>query len=174
MLVILCWLFHHLTLATATSTIILWVMVRGLIQPLAGMPAQTAALVEIPTQLVGRASALTNIIGRVAGSFGIAVLTSVLNTRQVLHGNWLSWSVNPTNPVAMGALARAGEMMGGGTKGHSMALAFLQRTVAQAASVDAIDDVFRITAIFAVVAVIPAFFLKKAKTGAAREGGTVE
>jgi len=174
LLILVSWLFHYLTLATATSTIILWMMLRGFVMPLANMPAQTAALVEIPTQLVGRASALTNIIGRVAGSFGIAVLTSVLNTRQILHGNWLAWGVNPANPAATGALAGASQMMGGGAKGHSMALAFLQGTVTQTAFVDAIDDAFLITAIFTVVAVIPAFFLKKGKSGAKRGEAVAE
>jgi hypothetical protein len=144
-------------------TIILWTMLRGLVMPLANMPAQTAALVEIPTQLVGRASALTNIIGRVAGSFGIAVLTSVLTTRQVLHGQWLAWTVNPANPAAMSALTHAGSLMGGGAKGRGMALAFLQGMAAKTGFVNAIDDVFLITAIVTVVAVIPAFFLKKGK-----------
>src|SRR5271157_2314186 len=163
MLIFVSWLFHYLNLATATMTIILWTMLRGFVMPLANMPAQTAALVEIPTQLVGRASALTNIIGRVAGSFGIAVLTSVLTTRQVLHGQWLAWTVNPANPAAMGALAHAGSLMGGGANGRGMALAFLQGMAAKTGFVNAIDDVFLITAFVTVVAVIPAFFLKKGK-----------
>jgi EmrB/QacA subfamily drug resistance transporter len=174
MLIFTSWIFHYLTFATSTSTIILWVMLRGVVMPLANMPAQTAALVEIPSELVGRASALTNIIGRVAGSFGIAVLTSVLNTRQTLHANWLAWDVNPANPTAMGALAGASQMMGGGARGHSMGLAFLQGTVRSTAFVDAIDEVFIITAIFTVVAVIPAFFLKKRKASAARKEAVAE
>jgi EmrB/QacA subfamily drug resistance transporter len=174
MLIFTSWIFHYLTLATATSTIILWVMLRGFVMPLANMPAQTAALVEIPNELVGRASALTNIIGRVAGSFGIAVLTAVLNTRQILHGNWLAWSVNPANSTAMNAFAGASQMMGGGARGHSMALAFLQGTVTSTAAVDAIDDVFLITAIFTVVAAIPAFFLKRRKASAARKIAVAE
>ncbi len=167
MLIFVSWLFHYLNLATATMTIILWTMLRGFVMPLANMPAQTAALVEIPTQLVGRASALTNIIGRVAGSFGIAVLTSVLTTRQVLHGQWLAWTVNAANPAAMSALAHAGSLMGGGAKGRGMALAFLQGMAAKTGFVNAIDDVFLITALITVVAVIPAFFLKRGKSRAA-------
>src|SRR5208283_1898517 len=112
LLMFISWLFHYLNLATATATIIAWTMLRGFVMPLANMPAQTAALVDIPTQLVGRASALTNIIGRVSSSFGIAVLTAVLTTRQVLHGAWLTWTVNPANPAAMAALSHAGSMMG--------------------------------------------------------------
>lgn len=174
MLIFSSWLFHYLTLATATSTIVLWVVLRGFVMPLANMAAQTAALVEIPAQLVGRASALTNIIGRVSSSFGIAVLTAVLTSRQILHGNWLAWGVTPANNAARDALTHASQMMGGGAKGHSMALAFLQRTVASTAFVDAIDDVFLITAIFSVLALIPAFFLKKAKTSAARGAAVAE
>jgi MFS family permease len=174
LLILVSWLFHFLTLATATSTIILWTMLRGFVMPLANMPAQTAAMVDIPTQLIGRASSITNIIQRVAGSFGIAVLTAVLNTRQVLHGNWLAWGVNPANPAAMSALAHAEQLMGEGAKGHRMALAFFQGTVNKTAFVDAIDDVFLITAIFTVIAVIPAFLLKKGKAGAARGGAMAE
>ena len=86
--------------------------------PLTMMPAQTAAMVEIPTHLVGRASAITNIIQRVSSSFGIAVLTTVLTTRQALHGNWLAWTVTPANPAAMSALNHAGAVMGGGAQGR--------------------------------------------------------
>jgi hypothetical protein len=138
------------------------------------MPAQTAAMVEIPTQLIGRASAITNIIQRVSSSFGIAVLTAVLTTRQALHGDWLAWTVNPANPAAMGALAHAGALMGGGAKGRGVALAFIQGMATKTAFVDAIDDVFIITALITVVAVIPAFFLKKGKGAAARGGAVAE
>ena len=74
----------------------------------------------------------------------------------------------------MGALAHAGALMGGGAKGRGMALAFLQGMATKTAFVDAIDDVFLITAIFTVVAVIPAFFLKKGKAAAARGGAVAE
>ncbi|MGO9308636.1 MAG: DHA2 family efflux MFS transporter permease subunit [Spirochaetia bacterium] len=174
LLIFISWLFHYLNLATATATIILWTMLRGFVMPLSMMPAQTAAMVEIPTQLIGRASAITNIIQRVSSSFGIAVLTAVLTTRQALHGDWLAWTVNPANPAAMGALAHAGALMGGGAKGRGVALAFLQGMTTKTAFVDAIDDVFIITALITVVAVIPAFFLKKGKVAAARGGAVAE
>jgi EmrB/QacA subfamily drug resistance transporter len=174
LMVFISWLFHYLNLATATGTIIFWTMLRGLVMPLAMMPAQTAAMVEIPTQLVGRASAITNIIQRVSGSFGIALLTSVLTTRQVIHGQWLAWTVNPGNPAAMNALAHAGSLMGGGAKGRGMALAFFQGMATKTGFVNAIDDVFIITAFITVIAIIPALFLKKGAAGAARAGAVAE
>ncbi|MGO9308357.1 MAG: DHA2 family efflux MFS transporter permease subunit [Spirochaetia bacterium] len=174
LLMFISWVFHYLNLATATSTIILWTVLRGLTLPLANMPAQTAAMVDIPTQLIGRASATTNIIQRVSSSFGIAVLTSVLTTRQVLHGNWLAWTVNPANAPAMAALSHAGALMGGGAKGRGIALAFLQGMATKTAFVNAIDDVFIITAIITAFAIVPAFFLKKGRAGASRGGAMAE
>jgi EmrB/QacA subfamily drug resistance transporter len=174
LLIVISWLFHYLNLATATSTIIAWTMLRGFVMPLANMPAQTAAMVEIPTQLIGRASSITNIIQRVSSSFGIAVLTTLLTNRQALHGEWLAWTVNPANPAAMGALSHAGALMGGGAKGLGMALAYLKGMVAKTAFVNAIDDVFIITALITVVAIVPAFFLKKGKAGAARGAAMAE
>jgi len=162
-------LFHNLNLATATSTIIVWVMFRGMVMSLAMMPAQTAALVDIPTELVGRASALTNIISRVASSFGISVLTSILTSRQAFHGARLSWSLSAANPAAASSLAKAGALLGGGARGRTAALAYLQGMVAKAAFVNAIDDVFLITAAFILLALVPALFLKKgAQAGPAR------
>lgn len=155
------YLFHNLNLATATSTIIVWVMFRGMVLAFANMPAQTAALVDIPTELVGRASALTNIISRVSSSFGISVLTSILTSRQAFHEARLSWTLNAANPVAAGSLAKVGALMGGGAQGRGAALAYLQGMVARTAFVNAIDDVFLITAAFTLLALVPALFLKK-------------
>ena len=174
LLVFISWLFHFLNLATATSTIILWTVIRGLVLPLANMPAQTAAMVDIPTELVGRASAMTNIVQRVASSFGIAVLTSVLTTRQVLHGQWLAWTVNPSNPAAMSALAHAGAVMGGGARGRGLALAFLQGQALKTGFVNGIDDVFLITAVITAIAFVPALFLKRPKSGMRPGGAAAE
>ncbi|HET6449673.1 MAG TPA: MFS transporter, partial [Spirochaetia bacterium] len=172
-LIFISWLFHFLNLATATGTIVMWNVLRGLVMPLANMPAQTAAMVDIPTELVGRASAMTNIIQRVASSFGIAVLTSILTTRQTLHGAWLAWTVTPANAAAMGAITRAGALMGGGGRGRGMALAFLEGQAMKTGFVNAIDDVFLITAALTVLALVPAFFLKKGKSGGGGRGAAM-
>ena len=174
LLMVISWIFHYLNLATATGTIVFWTILRGLTMPLAAMPAQTAAMVEIPTEQIGRASALTNIIQRVSSSFGIAVLTTILTTRQALHGEWLAWTVNPGNLAAMGALSHAGAVMGGGVRGKTMALAWIKGMALKTGFVNAIDDVFIITAIITAVAIIPAFFLKKGKAGIGRGAAVAE
>ncbi|HUI72299.1 MAG TPA: DHA2 family efflux MFS transporter permease subunit [Spirochaetia bacterium] len=172
-LTVITFLFRNLNLATATSTVMVWVMLRGLVLPLANMPAQTAAMVDIPTELIGRASSITNIIGRVSSSFGIAVLTSMLTTRQVIHGARLSWTVNPNSPAVMAIINHA-STLGGGGRGKSIALAVLQGMVAKASFVNAIDDVFIVTAAFTLIALVPALFLKKGTNGKARGAAVAE
>jgi EmrB/QacA subfamily drug resistance transporter len=161
LLTFITYTFHNLNLLTATSTIMLWVMVRGVVLAFASMPAQTAALAVIPTELVGRASALYNIINRVSGSFGITVLTSLLTTRQAMHGAHLSWAITLANPTVVSSLAKASSMLGGGTRGRGVALAYIQGIVAKTAFVNAIDDVFIVAAAVTLAALVPALFLKK-------------
>jgi EmrB/QacA subfamily drug resistance transporter len=154
-------LYHNLNLATATVTVMLWTTLRGFVMPLAMMPAQTAAMADIPTELIGRASAITNIVSRISSSLGIAVLTSLLTSRQVFHSAHLSWALNAANPTVTDLLARAGTAMGGGAHGRSMALALLSGMIAKNSFVNAIDDVFIVTAAFTLIALVPALFLKK-------------
>jgi len=79
------YMLRSLDVDTPTSTIYLLLIVRATGMPFAMMPAQTAALSVIPPALIRRASAITNIISRVSASFGIALLTSVMNNRMALH-----------------------------------------------------------------------------------------
>ncbi len=52
---------------------------------LAMMPTQTAGMNAIPRELTGRGTALNSTIKQVSGSFGIAILTTILGHRQAFH-----------------------------------------------------------------------------------------
>ncbi len=165
LLAFLTYQFHNLNLATATGTITLWVMLRGGVMAFANMPAQTAALADIPTELVGRASSITNIISRVSSSFGLAVLTSLLTTRQAFHVARYSWTLNAADPIVTRTVAAVSGALGGGARGRMGALAWLQGQVAKLSFVGAVDDVFVVAAAFTVLALVPAFFLRRGKGG---------
>ncbi len=174
LLAYITFLFRNLNLATATTTVMLWIMFRGFVIPLANMPAQTAAMVDIPTELIGRASALTNIITRVASSFGIAVFTSMLTTRQAIHGARLSWGLTTANPAVTGAISHAAAALGGGARGTRITLTYLYGMVAKLSFVNAIDDVFIVTAAFTLLALVPALFLRRGNGAAPRASGMAE
>ncbi|HET7838973.1 MAG TPA: MFS transporter, partial [Rectinemataceae bacterium] len=161
--------FANLNLATATSTITMWIVFRGMVMAFAMMPAQTASLIDIPTDLISRASSISNIIRSVAGSFGLAILTSILTARQAFHGARLSWTLTLSNPVVADTVSKIAGLAGGGTKGRGLAAAYLFGQVSKTSFVNAIDDVFIVAGMFTFVALVPALFLKskKAQTAAA-------
>jgi EmrB/QacA subfamily drug resistance transporter len=166
------YLFHRLDVTTPLRVIQVWLVLRSVGMALAMGPAQTAALAVIPPELVGRASALTNIISRVSGSFGIAVLTSILNRRQALHGARLAQGITAANPAVEYFFRQAEAYLGGGAAAGSQArtlgLAYLQGLVGQASFVRALEDVFVIMALLVLTALGPSLLLKKG--GAARAG----
>ena len=158
---LLTWVFHFMNLETSTGTIIFWLVLRGGLMSFANMPAQTASMAEIPQHLIGRASALNNIMSRVSSSLGLAVLTSILNNRITTHTVRMSETITAQNHTATAFITHVSAMAGGGAKGAMVAQAYLRGVVAKTAFVRGIDDVFIVAAILIGVGVIPALFLKK-------------
>ena len=162
------YLMHNLNVYTPTSTIVWWLIVRGLGMGLMMMPLQAAGLNAIPTRLVGQASAFSNIIQRVAGSFGIAYLTSYLDGRMAGYTNDLSASITPSHPATVSLLAAIGHQFGAwfpGLQPDVLGSLFLSGMVSQQSFVNGIDDVFLLTTLILIVAFIPVFFLRKTQGG---------
>ena len=157
----LTYTFHNLNLETATGTIMVWTLFRGAVMAFANMPAQTASLVDVPVELIGRASSISNIIRSVASSFGIAWLTSVLTSRQAYYAARYSWTVTASDPTVTQTLQSLGAAFGGGAAGQAGALATIRGLVAQKAFVNGIDDIFIVAAGVALIALIPAFYLRR-------------
>jgi EmrB/QacA subfamily drug resistance transporter len=76
------YLMHAVSLDTPRGLIILWMAIRNLGMGMSLMPVITAALSMVPPEKVSRASAITNIIQRVASALGLAVLGAVLSNHQ--------------------------------------------------------------------------------------------
>jgi EmrB/QacA subfamily drug resistance transporter len=145
--------FGTITLDTSLFTIIVWNTLRGISMGLSMMPSQTAAMADMPLNLVGRASAVTSIVRNVASSFGIAIMTVLLNNRNTFHQTRISDSLNADNPTFTSFLfdhPATGQMA-------------LNSQIAKQSFVFGIQDVFLLTAAITVIAVLPTLFLKRAK-----------
>nr|WP_308637491.1 MDR family MFS transporter [Paenibacillus silvisoli] len=66
--------------------IIWWMIVRNLGIAMVMMPASNAAMEQIPRELVGHASSISNWTRNVFGSFAIAIFTTLLASRSLHHG----------------------------------------------------------------------------------------
>lgn len=86
-----------------TNSFIMWAMVvRNLGIGLANVPSSTASMEEIPVEWSGHATSITNWIRNVLSSLAIAVFTSLLSSRTVMHTSELASSgVSDTESIRL-------------------------------------------------------------------------
>ena len=89
----------------------LWLpqMLRGLAMGALFVPNSTAALRAIPNRDIPRATGIYNLTRQLGAAFGIALLTTLLESRAELHRAALAPHLSPLEPTAMGALDRIAE-----------------------------------------------------------------
>jgi len=141
--------FCNLDINTPTSFIVFWNSVRSVGMGLAMMPIQTALMSEIPQDQVSRASALNNIISRVSGAFGIAILTIFMGERTAYHSAMLSWQIAPDNVIFHSGIP------------FENAMGILGQAIFQTSYVRAMNDVFILTGLVTACAIFSVGLLKK-------------
>jgi predicted MFS family arabinose efflux permease len=139
------YMLHSLTLGTPKSEVVLWMCLRNLGLGLALMPAMTGGLACIPPALVSRASAINNVVQRVASSLGLALLTALLVGQEAQQLADRSALLPATDPGVSGL----GDVVAGGP---ASVLNLYERTQTEVLA-GAIDDLFLITALITVIGV---------------------
>lgn len=149
---------------TPFAVMTLWLTLRGFGMGFCFMPVTTAGMNTVPPHLVGRASALNNVIRQVSSAFGIAMFTTVMQKRQVFHYANITQGIN-LSPADISGVQQgmsgllthfgfAPDVM----QGISMSL--LGRQIFQESMVRAINDCFIISSLLCLLAFFLAFTLK--------------
>lgn len=99
-LAVMTYELHKLTIDTPTHWLTTVLAIRGLGMGLCMMPLTTAGMNTVPMHLIGRASGLGNVIRQIAGSFGIAVMTVIMQQRQTFHASRIADDVSVTSEFA--------------------------------------------------------------------------
>lgn len=153
-----------ITLDTSYTTIIFIMMFRGLGMGMAMMPAQTNGMNSVPRELSGRATALNNTIRQVSGSFGIAILTTILQTRETFHSVRMSESINLTSPTVVNAekafIAMAMKHGLNQTQATTEFLTQVYTSLMQQVAVMGINDALLVATFICLAGVPLAFFIK--------------
>lgn len=157
-----------MSLSTERSQIMLTLIIRGVAMGLLFTPLSALALSEIPREKMAQASGLFNVIRQIGGSFGVAIMGTMLTRRMIYHSAMYGQAVDRTDPVyqnlVRGLQHFAQQAVGGPTAVASMrANALIASHVAQQAFVQAIDDDFLIAAVITFVGLIPIFLLRSRK-----------
>lgn len=125
------------------------------------MPLTTAGMNTIPHFLIGRASALSNLVRQISASFGIALLTYVMLNRQEYHAAWLADTVNWSSPAAAGAMAQIRNILSQAGIDPLGANAIISSLVWREAFISGIADAFIISTIIVAFSIPFTFLLSK-------------
>ncbi|HEX3010871.1 MAG TPA: DHA2 family efflux MFS transporter permease subunit [Syntrophomonadaceae bacterium] len=169
-LVILVWttyMMHTFNAFTSFAVMTLWLAIRGLGMGFCFMPSTTAGMNTVPQALVGRASALNNVIRQVASAFGIAMFTSVLQNRQAFHFANLASTINLNSyeysswQQLFQSIASALGLGYGSIQGISTGM--IAQQAARQSMIMAMDDCFLAAAGMCLIALMLSFFFKGAR-----------
>ncbi len=124
----------------------------------------------VPPHLVGRASALNNVIRQIASAFGIAVFTTVFQTRQVFHFSNLAYSANLNSQeylLMVDKLQGVATNLGlGYGEFQGISTGMVTSQMAKQSMVYAMGDCFLAATAICLVGLGLAFFLKTTKVAA--------
>jgi DHA2 family multidrug resistance protein len=165
---------HFLSLFSETPSVMFTLYLRGLGMGFIFTPLSALSLSEIPREKMAQASGLFNVLRQVGGSFGVAIMGTLLTIRTTFHLSNYGSSVDQSSPVVKNVLHDLKffslQSAGGDASLTSMrAQALLVYHVSQQAFVSAIDDDFFLAAIITIICIVPVIFLKKIKKKAKAE-----
>ena len=129
---------------------------RGVTTVMMFLPLSLATLGPLPLEAVGAGSGFYNLTRQLGGTFGIAVLTVVLDHQRAVHRAVLVEHLSGTNPLVQERLAGVqawliGESSGGRFDDQGLALLSLQ--VDRQAALLAFGDVFRVVGLVFLLAI---------------------
>jgi EmrB/QacA subfamily drug resistance transporter len=146
--------------------------IRGLGIGLCMMTLSTVGMNALPRQSISNGSSLSNVLRQVMSSFAIALITVVMQERQIFHLASISDNLNAEMATSLlanlsGLYMQAGVDSASGTSG---ATSILYGIMAKEAMVRGIADTFLISAIPIAISIFLLYFLHK-KPEKAKEAG---
>lgn len=147
--VVTSYYFSKLSLETTYTQLIILYTIRMLGMSMVNMPVSTNGLNQLPARYYPHGTAMNNTMTQVSGAIGTALLVTVMSTRAETHGAKLA-------EEAMKQAAGAGNAV------TPAAIAQMKEQIAMKAMLEGINDAFFVTVFIAAVALILAFFIKRA------------
>jgi len=106
------YLMSHFNLEADFHSIMLPRLIQGIGLAFFFVPLAAVTMAYIPVEKMGNASGLFNLIRNLAGSFGVAFITTQLARRAQFHHHVLAEHMNPYNPSYIFSLGRIRDLLG--------------------------------------------------------------
>ena len=150
------------------SYIMLSLYIRGFALAMIFTPMMTIAILEIPRDKMAQASSIFNTVRQLGGSFGVAILGTVLTSRVAYHIQMFGADVSRNSPAFKNTVKSFGYFIQHVTGSNAFIAgrqgqALLTAHISQQAFIQGIDDDFLIAAIITIIALVPVLFLHSKK-----------
>ena len=166
------YLYKDLSLNTEYGSIMLPLIIRGFGLGFMFIPLSTIAINDIPREKMAQATGMFNTIRQVGGSFGVAILGTLLTRRIIFHTAMFSQAADQSSTafkhVVYGLRSFIQNSVGGsGNELMMKAKGLIIQNISAQAFVQGIDDDFFAGAMLTLLILIPLVFLKfhKKKNG---------
>jgi DHA2 family multidrug resistance protein len=155
------WLTEH-------SFIMLTLYLRGIAMGLMFSPLTAVATFDVPRDKMGQASGLINVLRQVGGSFGVALMTTFLTSRIVVHAQHYGETIDVNSPVFTSTLRNIGNFVvhqagSFGQIAEQQSRYLLFSNLNKQAFVQGVADDFLLAAIITFISALPVFFLRLKK-----------
>jgi len=165
---------QYLSLFSERSSIMISLYLRGIGLGFIFSPMSTLALSDISREKMAQASGLFNVLRQIGGSFGVAIMGTLLTMRTDFHATIYGESVAKSSPmtqnVLLGLKQFAQQAVGGTSSLATMrAQALVGYNLSLQAFISAVDDDFLIAALITILCVIPILLLRNRKKNARGE-----
>ncbi len=159
----------RLSIFSEHAQIMLPMYMRGLAMGILFSPLNAAALLDISRRDMAQASGMTNVIRQVGGSFGVAILQTLLIQRVSFHTAVAGARLDASSPsyVETARVIQSHAIMAAGSSPHdamTQASISLHTFFAQQMFVWGINDDFFFSALCTALCFVPILFLKTKKT----------
>lgn len=163
---IFCWLLSNSTLESGTGDFFWPLITRGIGMAILFVPLTTLAVQDLQGKQIGQGVGLNNMMRQLGGSFGVAILTTLIHLKSGEIRNLLLEHINPYNPAYLQRLD--GLIRTYTSKGfpfdeaRQKALTAIEGTVVRQTMLVTYDSMYMLIGVF-VLASIPVIYLQRFK-----------
>jgi DHA2 family multidrug resistance protein len=157
-------IFGTVDLSIGPYTLLIPIMVTGFALSFVFVPLATMTTRTIPSEEMGNATGLFNMLRNIGGSIGIAMATTAIIRRADLHQTDLSASLSPSSAALQQKSALIAAYLGhhvSPANARPGAFAIIYGLMEQQAALLAYIDVFRWTAVLALICACATWLFKK-------------
>lgn len=162
------YLNSFLSFMTEHSYIMIIMYLRGVSMGLMFSPLTATATFDVPREKMGQASGLINVIRQIGGSFGVALLSTVLTTRTTYHSQVFGEGIQQNSVALHGFVSNMSNYIVHNT-GSTLSTASAQSQFVlmshlnKQAFIQAVGDDFMLAAVITLISILPVFLLRLKK-----------